>query len=256
MNIKTENNFKYNYEKLDPASEEFKILKGVYFTTKTSTACNVTYKMTKEIQIYKVFRADQIKTVNKKSNNLMLFHGTSKEGVTGILKEGFRNSEKGWFGKGVYMTDSSETAFHYSRHSDWSARYYYVFVNEVLESEKLRTFTKPKYNNNVDTLPRHQFEKHFFKSSPQPTEEEDYVVDSEGRRYVNTPMRGIFDEYVARARVTIPRYLIVPEVKQEYLANKSIYKEKKSYGYKVSFLLFCVPTVAFSLFHLFKIIKK
>ena len=37
----------------------------------------------------------------KNSKNLMLYHGTSEKGATGILKKGFRNSEKGWFGKGV-----------------------------------------------------------------------------------------------------------------------------------------------------------
>ena len=44
----------------------------------------------------------------------MLFHGTNKEGVVGILKEGFKNSPKGWFGQGVYMTEWSEEAFNYS----------------------------------------------------------------------------------------------------------------------------------------------
>ena len=147
----------------------------------------------------------------------MLFHGTNQKGVTGILKEGFRNSEKGWFGKGVYMTDCSYTAFDYSKKLNLNSPDCYIFVNEVLESEKLQTFTFDydviSERGDVNTLPKHQFEKYFLNWSPQPTRE-DYVIDLEGRRYVNTPDRGLDDEYIAEARVTIPRYLIVLKRKQ------------------------------------------
>ena len=64
----------------------------------------------------------------------MLYHGTSQKGVTGILKEGFRNSEKGWFGKGVYMTDCSHTALKYFSMAEKYSYNRYIFVNEVLES--------------------------------------------------------------------------------------------------------------------------
>ena len=43
--------------------------------------------------------------------------------------------------------------------------------------------------------------------------EDVYIVDDEGRRYINTPDRPRGSEYVAEARFTIPRYLIVIEKK-------------------------------------------
>ena len=142
----------------------------------------------------------------------MLFHGTCEKGATCILKEGFRNSEKGWFGKGVYMTDCSHVALQYSKNLVGLAHNFFTFVNEVLESETLQTFTFD-YNviykrGDVSTLPEHKFEKHILKSSPQPTKE-DYIVDFKGRRYVKITKRNSSDEYIAEASVTIPRYLIV-----------------------------------------------
>ena len=96
MNIKTEKLFNYDCEKLDRESEEFKILKEVFFTT---TTFNVSCNNLEKFQIYKVIENNPTKTVEGKSSNLMLFHGTTEEGATGILKKGFKNSEKGWFGK-------------------------------------------------------------------------------------------------------------------------------------------------------------
>ena len=95
------------------------------------------YLGTKVAHMYKVNERNLVKTEGKKITNLMLFHGTSQKGATGILKEGFRNSEKGLFGKGVYMTDCLDTAIDYSKNLNVKAHNFYIFVNEVLESEKL-----------------------------------------------------------------------------------------------------------------------
>ena len=102
-----------------------------------STSLFKGYLETKVAHMYKVNERNIVKTEGKKSNNSMLYHGTSEKGVTGILKEGFRNSEKGWFGKGVYMTDCSEIALNYNKKFNVFAHNFYTFVNEVLESEKL-----------------------------------------------------------------------------------------------------------------------
>ena len=87
MNVKTEKLSKHGYEKLDPVSKEFKTLKEVFFTT---TTFNVSCNNLEKFQIYKVIENNPTKTVEGKSNNLMLFHGTNKYGVQGILKDGFR----------------------------------------------------------------------------------------------------------------------------------------------------------------------
>ena len=116
------------------------------------------------------------------------------------------------------MTDSTFVAYSYAASSPESSfPYNFIFVNEVLKSEKLQTFIfdyDVMYERgDVTTLPKQQFKKHFLKSSPQPTKE-DYIKDFEGRRYVNTLKRSLDDEYIAEAKVTLPRYLIVLKIKQ------------------------------------------
>ena len=59
------------------------------------------------------------------------------------------------------MTDCSEIAFGYCLKIDSSARNYFIFVNEVLESEKMQTFEFDKDMEDVSTHPKHQFEKTF-----------------------------------------------------------------------------------------------
>ena len=115
--------------------------------------------------------------------------------------------------RGVYKTDCLEVATDYSFRADLnSSDRYFIFVNEVLESEKLQTFTidydEVCERREVITRPKHQFEKHISKSSLMPTEK-DYILDFEGRRYVKITKRSFDDEYIAEASVVIPRYLIV-----------------------------------------------
>ena len=50
-------------------------------------------------QIFKVIENNPVETLNEKRNNLMLFHGTKEQSVNNILKNGFKDSEKGWYGK-------------------------------------------------------------------------------------------------------------------------------------------------------------
>ena len=224
MNIKTDKYFKYDYEKLDPTLEEFKFLKETFLTTSFGLPIDI---IANGFHIYKVNERNFVKTAVKKRINLMLYHGTSKKGATCILKEGFRNSEKGWFGKGVYMTDCSNTAFIYSFRADMNSSNRlefiyailagqfsndgYIFVNEVLESEKMQTFEfDPENTKDLSIQPKHQFKRHICRSNLQPTEK-NYMVDFEGRRYIKAQEDNIRDEYIAEASVVIPRYLIVLE---------------------------------------------
>ena len=84
-----------------------------------------------------------------------------------------------------------------------------IFVNEVLESEKLKVVKFKNIFGIKDTHEDlHQFHKHHHVKSPQPGEE-DYKKDSIGRRYRSFPIKYCYDEFVARSSVTTPRYLIV-----------------------------------------------
>ena len=103
--------WKYKIEILEPTSDEFKFVQ--HFFNTSSTEIFMDHEISKNFQIYKVIKQNNKETVDEKSNNLMLFHGTSQESAAGILKNGFKNSEEGFFGKGVYMIESSEIAYFY-----------------------------------------------------------------------------------------------------------------------------------------------
>ena len=234
MDIITDKSFKYNLEKLDSTSDEFIFVKNFYDVTEDSmNAMKNTRKSSgyipkiNDFQIYEVVKNNQVK-VDEKQNNLMLFHGTTQEGAAKILKEGFKNSERGWFGKGVYMTDCSDTAFDYSclrnslnrkrnnsnnnkKKSKSNTTWINIFVNEVVASENLQTFEfdTSKLRKDVDTPLKYPFNKHIHKFSPQATEE-NYRKDQKGRKYRNIGHddSSALDEFVAEANVTIPRYLI------------------------------------------------
>ena len=102
-----------------------------------------------------------------------------------------------------------------------------IFVNEVLESEKLKVV---KFNTIIGVKDiqedLHQFHKHHHIKSLQPTEN-DYKKDSIGRKYRSYPVTdnwqqssNCFDEYVARDSVTIPRYLIVFQPQRKWRKKK------------------------------------
>ena len=144
----------------------------------------------------------------------MLFHGTNQKGVEGILKQGFKNSKKGWFGQGVYMTDCSDKAQDYCTDDDGCGDCY-IFVNEVLNSEKLQKkqqtlkFTYECSGYDQDTKPDNPFENHVFRHDEQLVEE-DYKNDSIGRKYRNVchNWMSALDEYVADETLIVPSYLI------------------------------------------------
>ena len=226
MDIITDNSFKYDLEKLDSTSDEFILVKQFHDITVSITNYNGNSKKAlgytsqiENFQIYKVNENIPTESAQEKNNNLMLFHGTNRKGAVGILKEGFKNSRTGWFGRGVYMTDCSEMAYMYSKGADKGiSKMCYIFVNEVLESERLQTFEidDSKFTGDVDTPLKNPFNKHIHESSPQITEE-NYKEDHKGRKYRNIEHENTsvfnyssaFDEYIAEESVTIPRYLII-----------------------------------------------
>ena len=77
-------NFKYNLKKLRKVTDEYKFVKDFFDTCRCKNLLDV-YHL-KEMSIYRLIEEPKTRLVN--ANNLMLFHGTSFEGATGILKEG------------------------------------------------------------------------------------------------------------------------------------------------------------------------
>ena len=190
---------------LNTSSDEYKLVK-YFFDTNCSEANAIS-----DFKVYRIFENNEDSTVaNESRNNLMLMHGTKKENVEGILKKGFINSKEGKFGQGVYMTDCSDVAFHRCLVSRDTGGYKYIFVNEVLESEKIKVVNHKFHAfNKADTKPEDKFQKHEMEGSKQ-LSEKDYRVDAQGRRYRNVSHNWVImhDEYLADESITIPRYLI------------------------------------------------
>ena len=207
------NTYKYTTEELSKDKEEFKFVKSFFETTFIKSEDFASTKLSSliDVKVYKVSENHPSKKLAIKRNNLMLYHGTNEIGVKGILKDGFKNSKKGWFGQGVYMTDCSDRACLYSSSPMQDEFKYYVFVNEVLESKKLQTFEYENFNDMTleHFSPDFQFEKHIPEGSKQPAECE-YKEDAEGRRFRNVPhdFNSRHDEYLADKSIVIPRYLI------------------------------------------------
>ena len=101
MEMINKEGFKYNIEELVSTSDEFIIVKEFYDTTLEITDGKHENHSDGKIrsddqliyQIYKVNENNPTTTGIKKSNNIMLFHGTSENSATRILKDGFKNSE-------------------------------------------------------------------------------------------------------------------------------------------------------------------
>ena len=218
MDITTNKSWKYDLKKLESTSYEFKIVEHFFKTT--SSIFPLFPGIFKKFQIWKVIEQNEKATADEKSNNLMLFHGTNQKGVTGILENGYKNSKEGKFGKGVYMTESSNTA---SSYSYWSMNYsflnflfskssHFIFVNEVLNSENLETIL---YEHLLDQIPfvhgqrKTPFSKYMHVLSSEITVE-NYKEDPTGRLYRNIAVdeNSEYDEFIADAELVIPRYLI------------------------------------------------
>ena len=216
MDIQTNKSFKYRLEGLDSDFDEFNFVKNFYDTS-TYGNNNKNYGEVKEFRVYRVVATVDENEVKAGRDNLMLFHGTSKESAIGILRTGFDNSKSGYFGgDAVYLTDCSYIATDYA-HKDVNKRkkYFFVFVNEILidyENLKLENFVSFEKRQSVSTSICSDFIK-FVKTTSVQIEKSQYKTDSSGRLFRNVEVKtaSVNDEYCAKAKFVIPRYLIAFE---------------------------------------------
>ena len=223
MVIKSYKGWKFVITILNSKSEEFRLIEDYY--KNTSTEDSKCFEQLEKFQVYKVMERNS-KKVEEKSNNLMLFHGTDENGANGILRNGFRNSRKGFFGQGVYMTESSDVATAYPISQMLKKIFIkcegYIFVNEVLESQKMKTVTYEKYVFSRTQLNAHLTKYVKEQNCEMPdedlsskTREDVYVKDRLGRRYRNVASdKEEDDEFVADCKFVAPRYLIYYEWKK------------------------------------------
>ena len=213
---------KYTLEPIRPKSKWFQDLSKVF---NSSTYFDGSSRESQVVAIYNVNESNSEGKVEEHKDNLMLYHGTTNKNSKGILEEGFKNStkEKGYFGALFYMTECSDVALVYSNRPNWhktpSESLLYVFLNEVINSEQLKTVTFTKYG--PQTAPtKHPFTRYVNIKSRMPTEN-DYICDEKGRRYRNTPIGewSANDEFVADAKFVKSRFLF--ELKAKYNGRPS-----------------------------------
>ena len=185
-------------------SSDYKLIKKAFEDTILSHCKVATHK------IFRVKERSMGELSEPESDNLMLFHGTNICNAVGILEKGFIPSKGGLYGPGVYLTASPYTAYSYSLSKTdkviKSTTLFSVFVNEILESEKLQVVN-----------PRNQTTKSHFKryitvGTPEKDSYQTYEKDSNGRR-IRTSQE-FFNEYdrcnhyVSHENFVIPRYFI------------------------------------------------
>ena len=124
--------FKFKLELLKKENSDFKLLEE-------SLSLNEIYdwKTINTVNIYRVISNDNTSTESKTSNSsqILLLHGTKAPNVEGILKTGFKPSEKGFYGPGVYLTDSVNIAYDYGMYVAQEEGIFkcfrYLFVNQL-----------------------------------------------------------------------------------------------------------------------------
>lgn len=113
--------------KLDPFNEEYKLIRQ-YIKRGT-----VQMKKNFISAIYCVERKnerDNIQKWDEYGNKMLLWHGTKKENLVGIMQTGFRisppsaASSGSMFGEGVYFADQFQKSYQYTN-SYIGNRYYY-----------------------------------------------------------------------------------------------------------------------------------
>jgi hypothetical protein len=151
-----------------------------------------------------------------KLGECMMLHGTSFDCSRKILNQGFKNSAYGYFGSGVYLTESIDIAVHYSirktlkdwqrPHSESKCIKTYVFVNEVVEPKSLKVEKYGRYFElkQISTAPKHPFVKHMHQCSP----DRKVQIDARGRACRKIQGLSLLDEFVADCSLVKPRFLI------------------------------------------------
>ena len=142
--------FKYQLELLEKSDRDFKLLKKSLNMNKNNSSLPLAkLKRPKlhlkgrnqNLKIYRVIPTDSTVTESSTSSSskVLLLHGTKAPNVEGILKIGFKPSEKGRYGPGLYLIDSIDYAYNYGRSfahvNGIYKKFGYFFVTEVNQAD-------------------------------------------------------------------------------------------------------------------------
>ena len=140
-------NSNYALEELRSGGHDFNLIKKC-FSTKVIRFDKFASSKEFTMKVYRVINRKSNDTREDKSNNILLFHGTNVSSAVGILEKGFKPSNKGIYGPGVYLTASSRSAMQFSSNKGQKSdkkKEFVVLVNEVLDSENLKEIYSYRY---------------------------------------------------------------------------------------------------------------
>ena len=207
LHKKVDVNPKYRLDLLSSENDDYQMLLKACQSDADMNGVGCIYKVTENVPVEK--------RRNKNENRMLLLHGTKGCNVKSILNEGMKQSERGAWGRGVYMTDDFNLARSYGESEALKnfelKMFNFVFVFEVRYSDSL-VKVQPK-NCKKNLLDKDSFckvlhvkEKLFSKDA----------LDSEGRCLVNGTFNNsdLFsnaNEFLAHENMVSPAYLIVYE---------------------------------------------
>ena len=133
--------FKYKLKLLKNIDPDYKLIESsINFNNDITTNKNYRYQLdvrrkTNGLKIYRVLSNDIISTRSSDCDQILLLHGTKAQNVEGILKTGFKPSQTGSYGPGVYLTNSFDYAYNYSKsyatEEKVIKKFRHFFVNNV-----------------------------------------------------------------------------------------------------------------------------
>ena len=141
--------YKYCFEVLEKDHLDYVVLEKSFMRLNQCNDFITTTKgqldLSENIKINRILRVVLNDTIQNESSicdcpSLLLLHGTNKSNVEGILKEGFKPSQNGNFGPGVYLTNCCSIASGYSKcyiNDDGMAKLVkYILINKVKQVEE------------------------------------------------------------------------------------------------------------------------
>ena len=155
-------NFKYKLELLQNGDKDFKILKESINPTfkRDFAAKNIVsniYRVTDNTETEPKTHTDKKSKINSPSD-LLLLHGTKEQNVNDILKEGFKPSDDGARGPGIYLKnnyeDTARNSYCYVNEEGCIKRMVYLFACQVKHANDSKAQKKLEANSKVKKSPK------------------------------------------------------------------------------------------------------
>ena len=201
----------YNLEILSEKHDDFQLINTSFRIT--SSCCLNDLKIERICRVHPKHPTKKKEDI--KSDNILLFHGTSHKNVPGILLDGFKSSKTGRFGPGVYHSNFFSMCQAYGKNKyNLNDDSYFYFINEI--PRKYLTKIREEDYNGCKKLP--EFYCHKYLSNQN--HKELYVPDSNGS-FINIAEddTGAVPMFVASSNIVIPKYLVHAKHGMEELVN-------------------------------------